>query len=160
MAAMRFLIPVLFAMLLQADPPGVPEPPKADLPYLLMAQELVPTEAFEAKTEKTKEGKKDEETTYWVPGEHSSAKTPLASPIFVMKEDSMAVERLAVYPFELKNGRREVTFSRKKQLKPYTLTLKKLSDTLYRLEVDQSLPAGEYAITPNGSDQVYCFAVY
>jgi hypothetical protein len=77
-----------------------------------------------------------------------------------MKEDTMAVERLAVYPFEIKNGRREVTFSHKKQLKPYTLTLKKLSDALYRLEVDQSLPPGEYAITPNGADEVYCFAVY
>jgi hypothetical protein len=155
-----FLILGVFAMLLRADSANVPEPPKADLPYLLMAQDLVPTEAFEAKTEKVKEGKKDEETTYWVPGEHSSAKTPLASPIFLMKEDTMAVERLAVYPFEIKNGRREVTFSHKKQLKPYTLTLKKLSDALYRLEVDQSLPPGEYAITPNGADEVYCFAVY
>ena len=155
-----YLLLGVFAMLLRADPATVPDPPKADLPYLLMAQDLVPTEAFDAKTEKSKEGKKDAETTYWVPGEHSSAKTPLASPIFVMKEDTLAVERLAVYPFEIKNGRREITFSRKKQTKPYTLTLKKLGDALYRLEIDQSLPPGEYAMTPNGADQVYCFAVY
>ncbi len=162
MAAMpRTLLPLLLlTAFLRADPPALPEPPKSDLPYLLMAQDLVPTEAFEATTENKKEGKKDQETTYWVPGEHSNAKTPLASPIFVIKEDSLAVERLAVYPFEIRNGRREITFSHKKTIKPFTLTLTKSGEALYRMEVNEDLPAGEYAISPSGSNSVFCFAVY
>jgi hypothetical protein len=72
----------------------------------------------------------------------------------------LAAERLSIYPFEMRDGRREITFSKKKVMKPYTLTLKKVGEALYRMEVDQSLPAGEYAITPSGSNSVFCFAVF
>lgn len=138
----------------------VPEPPKPDLPYLVMADDLVPTEALTAQTENRNQGKKNRESTYSIPGEHAAAKTPLASPIFAFKRKDLDVERFEVYPFVLRNGHREVTFSSKKETARYTLTVIKLSDDLYRLEVNESLPAGEYAITPNGSDQVFCFAVF
>ncbi len=150
----------VLAMAIRADAPTVPEPPKTDLPYLLMAQDLVPTDAIDAQQDVRNAGKKNEETTYWVAGEHATARTPLASPIFVLKEDSLAVERLSIYPFELRNGRREITFSHKKLLKPFTLTLKKVKDALYRMEVNESMPAGEYALTPSGSNSVFCFAVF
>ena len=158
---MRILLSVcLLALGVRADAPSAPEPPKTDLPYLLMAQDLVPTDAFESTQEVKNAGKKNEETTYWVPGEHATAKTPLASPIFVLKEDTLAVERLSVYPFEIRNGRREITFNHKKPMQPFTLTLKKVSEALYRMEVNESLPAGEYAVTPSGSNSVFCFAVF
>lgn len=150
----------LLALCLRADTPSAPEPPKTDIPYLLMAQDLVATDALEAKQDVRNAGKRNEETTYWVPGEHATARTPLASPIFMMKEDTLAAERLAVYPFELRNGRREITFNKKKPPKAFTLTLKKVADALYRMEVNESLPAGEYAVTPSGSNSVFCFAVY
>jgi hypothetical protein len=162
MASMSRILLIVFCLgvVMRADSPTTPEPPKTDVPYLLMAQDLVSTDAIEAKQEVRNEGKKNQETTYWVPGEHATAKTPLASPIFVMKEDALAAERLSIYPFEMRDGRREITFSKKKVMKPYTLTLKKVGEALYRMEVDQSLPAGEYAITPSGSNSVFCFAVF
>jgi hypothetical protein len=167
MSAMPRLLPSAFLIActlgpiaLTGDPVKVPEPPKSDLPYLVMADDLVPTDALTAQTESRNQGKKNQESTYWIPGEHSSAKTPLASPIFAFKRKDLDVEKFEVYPFILRNGRREVTFSSKKDTVRYTLTITKVGDDLYRLEVNESLAAGEYAITPNGSEQVFCFAVF
>jgi hypothetical protein len=137
-----------------------PQPPKPDLPYLQMADNLVPTEALVAQSQNTNGGKKNQESVYWIAGEHSSAKTPLASPIFYVKRQDLDLDKLEVYPFELKNGRREVTFSTKRTTTRYSLTISKAAEDIYRMEVNESLPPGEYAITPNGSDQVFCFAVY
>ena len=96
-----------------------------------------------------------------MPGEHSSAKTPLTSPIFVFKRGNLSPEAMQVFGFEIKNGRREVTFSKKKSNKPFTLTIiPTANESVVRMEVDQNLPPGEYAVTPNGSEQVFCFAVY
>ncbi len=154
------LVFCFLAFCLRADAPNTPEPPKTDIPYLLMAQDLVSTDAAEAQADVRNAGKKNEETTYSVPGEHATARTPLASPIFVLKEDTLAAERLAVYPFELRNGRREITFTKKKPVKRYALTFKKVTEALYRMEVDESLPPGEYALTPTGSNSVFCFGVF
>ncbi len=159
-AMLRLLSVCVLTVVLQAATPETPVPPKTDLPYLLMAGDLVPTDAAEAQADVKNAGKKNEETTYWVPGEHAKARTPLASPIFVLKEDSLAAERLSIYPFELRNGRREITFSKRKVMKPFTLTLKKTGEALYQMEVNESMPAGEYAVTPSGSNSVFCFAVY
>ena len=151
----------LAAICAAADPPTVPDPPKADMVYLLLADNLVPTEALEAQSDFKNKGKKNEESTHYVPGEHSSAKTPLTSPIFVFKRGNLSPEAMQVFGFEIKNGRREVTFSKKKSNKPFTLTIiPTANESVVRMEVDQNLPPGEYAVTPNGSEQVFCFAVY
>jgi hypothetical protein len=34
------------------------------------------------------------------------------------------------------------------------------TDKLYRLEVEESLEPGEYALSPEGSNQVFCFQVF
>jgi hypothetical protein len=34
------------------------------------------------------------------------------------------------------------------------------NDKLYRLEVEESLEPGEYALSAEGSNQVFCFQVY
>ena len=134
-----------------------PRPPHPDLPYLKHAENLVPTEMLEAKEEK---GKKDE-TTYVIPGATSSARTPLASPILLLQEDKVVAAKLALYKLESRNGRREIVFSPKKQPKAIRLELTRLSgDKLYRLEVDESLEPGEYALSAEGSNQVFCFQVY
>jgi hypothetical protein len=133
-----------------------PLPPKSDLPYLKHASDLVPTEVRDAKEEK---GKKDE-VTYIVPGEASTARTPLASPIFIVKTDKLVAGNLAVYKLESKNGRREITFSPKKPPKAVRLDLTRLKDALVRLEVEESLEPGEYALSADGSNQVFCFQVF
>ena len=134
-----------------------PLPPQADLPYLKHAQDLVPTEVLDAKEEK---GKKDD-VTYVIAGAASSARTPLASPMFLLQTDKLVAAKLALYRLEYRNGRREIVFSPKKQPKAIRFELTRLNTSkLYRLEVDESLEPGEYAFSAEGSNQVFCFQVY
>jgi hypothetical protein len=134
-----------------------PRPPQADLPYLKHAENLVPTEVLMSKEEK---GKKDD-LTYVIAGAASSARTPLASPIFLLQTDKLVAAKLVLYKLESRNGRREITFSPKKPPKTIRVELTRLNtDKLYRLEVDESLEPGEYVLSAEGSDQVFCFQVY
>ena len=134
-----------------------PLPPQTDLPYLKHAENLVPTEVLDAKEEK---GKKDDRV-YVIPGAASSARTPLASPIFLLETDKVVAAKLALYKLETRNGRREITFSPKKQPKAIRVELTHLNtDKLYRLEVEESLEPGEYAFSAEGSNQVFCFQVF
>ena len=134
-----------------------PQPEKPDLPYLVHADTLVPTEATEAKEEDRKD-----EILYAIAGATSPAATPLSSPVFLIRTEQLGTDKLEIYKLELRNGRREILFSRKKKqiARPFRLSIKRVGDNLYRLEVDESLENGEYSITPNGSNQVFCFRVY
>ena len=134
-----------------------PLPPQVDLPYLKHAQNLVPTEVLDAKEEK---GKKDD-ITYVIAGAASSARTPLASPVFLLQVDKLVAAKLALYKLDSRNGRREIVFSPKKQPKAIRVELTRLNaDKLYRLEVEESLEPGEYALSPEGSNRVFCFQVF
>ena len=133
-----------------------PVPPKPDLPYLKHASDLVPTEAGDAKEEK---GKKDE-VTYVIPGLNSSAKTPLASPIFLFQSDKINPEKFGLYRLESKKDHREITFGPKKQPKPIRIEVTRINGNLFRIEVDDSLEPGEYSLSPSESNQVFCFQVY
>ena len=133
-----------------------PLPPKPDLPYLKHASELIPTEAADARDEK---GKK-EEITYIIPGLNSSAKTPLASPIFLMQADKISADRLGLYKLESKKDHREIVFSPKKQPKPIRIEVTRLSGNVYKIEVDDSLEPGEYSLSPSDSNKVFCFQVF
>ena len=134
-----------------------PQPEKPDLPYLLHADSLVPTEAGVAKEENRKG-----EVVAIVDGATSSAATPLSTPIFVIRAEQFAPEKLEIYKMEARNGRREVILSRKKKqvAKPIRANVTRLGDNLFKIEVDQSLANGEYTISPSGVDQVFCFRVY
>jgi hypothetical protein len=160
MSQMRFrylALLLLLASTLSAQKYTGLRPPKTDLPYLKHADTLVPTEASEAKEEK---GKK-EDITYVIAGPASTARTPLASPIFLMIMEKLNPESLQLYRLETRNGRRELTVSPKKPGKPIRVAVTKLSsDGVYKLEVGDSLEAGEYSLTPNGSNQVFCFQVF
>ena len=134
-----------------------PRPPKADIPYLKHADNLISTEVGEAKEEK---GKKDD-ITYVVAGPASSAKTPLAAPIFLLISEKLSPDILQLFRLETRNGRRELTVSPKKPGKPIRVTVTKLSaDGLYKIEVGESLEPGEYSLTPAESNQVFCFQVF
>ncbi|HUI55375.1 MAG TPA: hypothetical protein VLY04_10410 [Bryobacteraceae bacterium] len=133
-----------------------PRPPKPDLPYLKHASNLIPTEAAMAKEEKKKD-----DTTYVIDGASSSARTPLASPIFLMQAGSISPDKLALYKLETKNGHREIFFPAKKPPQPIRMVVTKLtSDGLWKIEVDESLEPGEYSLSPEGSNQVFCFQVF
>jgi len=148
----------LLAMVALAQPKyNGPMPPKPDIPYIIHADNLVPTEALEAREQK---GKKDQ-ITYIIPGAASSAKTPLASPIFLIQSQDVAADKLQAYKLEVKGGQREISFTKKKQ--PTSIIVNATpagSAGLYRIEVEQTLQPGEYVLTPEGSNKVFCFAVY
>jgi hypothetical protein len=143
----------------QAQKYSGPKPPKADVPYLLHATKLVETEATEARQQ---DGKKDS-TTYFVAGAASSAKTPLAEPIFIVNSDKLKADTLELYRFDVKNGRRELTMSQKRSRngpRPLKLSVTKLEGNLYRVEAAETLENGEYSLSPSGSNAVFCFQVF
>lgn len=155
------LLAVCLATSLLAQKYTGPRPPKPDVPYLLHATNLVETEAADAKEEKRKD-----DMAYVVNGGASQARTPLAEPILLLESKSLLPDKLQLYRLDVKNGKREVVFPpankrRKDAPRPLHLTPpRRIADGLYRIEVNESLPNGEYALTPEGSNKVFLFQVY
>jgi hypothetical protein len=144
--------------LMAADRYDGPRPPKTDVPYLVHANHLVETELGEAREQG---GKKD--TTYTIPGAASPAKTPLAEPIFIVDAKTLVPDQMELYRLEVKNGQREVVMSQKRRHSPagpFHLIVTRLGDRLYKIEVDELLENGQYSLSPNGSNRVFCFEIY
>lgn len=135
---------------------GLPDPPKKDVPYIIHADNLVELEVNEAK----EESRKDEQV-YTIPGRGSNVRTPLAGPEFLLESETIPPARLQLYKLESKNGRREVTVTRKKKpvARPVRLSVFQIHDKLFKIRVDDSLAPGEYALSPEGSNAVFCFAI-
>ena len=138
-----------------------PPPPKADIPYLLHAENLIETEVSEAKEEE-----RNRETANIIPGANSPVRTPLAEPIFILLAEELAPEKLELYKAEVVKGQREVTFPNdpKRRMRrgphPLHLAMKELDNDLYWIEANEILENGEYCLTPGGSQAVFCFQVY
>src|SRR5579884_3339126 len=136
-----------------------PRPPQPDIPYLLHADHLVQTEVADAREQG---GKK--ESTFVIPGASSPARTPLAEPIFLMRTKDISPDSLELYRLEVRNGQREVVISQRKRGRgdygPFHLMVNPIEGDLYRVEADEPLPDGEYSLSPNGSNKVFCFEIY
>jgi len=135
-----------------------PLPPKTDVPYLLHANNLVETETGQAREESRKN-----ETVYIISGAASPARTPLSEPIFIIDARQTTPDRLELYRLEVKGGNREVSLSNKGRRggnRPLHLMVTKLNDRLFKVEADEPLENGEYAISPSGDNRVFCFEVY
>src|SRR3954467_3280681 len=98
MQRFAFLLTLTVA-LMAAEKYDGPRPPKPDMVYLVHADTLIPTEAVDAK---------DEGGLYTLPGASSTARTPLAEPIFLIESDKILPERLELYRWDVKGGRREL----------------------------------------------------
>jgi hypothetical protein len=149
-----FVVASVFA----AEKYSGPRPPKADVPYLLHADNLIETEVGTAKSQERKDN-----VIATLPGASSPVKTPLAEPIFLVKTDKLVIDKLAAYKLEVKNGSREVVVNARKAKnvgRPLHLQVTKLDDKLYRVEIDEILENGEYALSPDGSDETFSFQVY
>ena len=155
---MRYLFGVLLlaTLAVRADDYTGPRPPKPDVLYLVHASNLIPTEVTEAQ----QEGKNND--TFSISGAASSARTPLAEPIFLLRSEKIRPDTLELYRLEVKGGRRQVTLSRKRKdnTGPFHLSITKLDKDLYRVEADEALENGEYSLSPNGSNAVFCFEIY
>jgi hypothetical protein len=132
-----------------------PRPSKPDLPYIKHADHLVATEAVTPKAEK-----KNTETVYTMVGGSSSAKTPLALPVFLVLTDKLVPERLGLYRLQVKDGHRELALTGNKEPEAIRIEVKRLDGKLYWIEVGDSLDPGEYALSPEGSTQAFCFQVF
>jgi len=157
---MRRLLILLFAVsgLCLAQKYDGPRPAKPDLPYLKHADTLLATEVAEA----AEQSRKDD-ILYVVSGAASPVKTPLSSPILLFQSDKILPDKLQLFKLESRNGQREILFSHKKKqtAKPIRIDVMKLSsDNIFKIEVTDSLDKGEYSLTPDGSNQVFCFEVY
>ena len=153
MSLRLLLLTTLAACAATAQKYDGPKPPKLDLPYIKHADRLLPTEAVEAKTEKKKD-----DVIYLVDGANSTAKTPLASPILLFQSGKINPESLQLFQMESKNGRRELT--QKRNMEPILIEVTKLGGTLSRIEPNNGLEPGEYALVVSGSNQFFCFAVF
>lgn len=157
-AALALLGVAFFCTAAKAEDYSGPRPPKADVPYLLHAGSLLSTEALEAK-----EVNRKDVTVFVVPGAASPVKTPMAEPIFIFTSDKIAADTLRLYRLTVNGANREVSGGGKKKkgaAVPLRLTVTQLGDRLYRVEAYESLDPGEYSLSPNGSNEAFCFSVY
>ena len=132
-----------------------PRPEKPDLPYIKHADHLVATEVVTAREEKRKD-----QTVYIMDGAASTARTPLPIPVFLLLTDKLNPDRLGLYRLEVKEGHREVVLSARQQSAVIRLEVKRLDGNLYWIEAGDTLDPGEYALSPEGSKQAFCFEVF
>jgi len=160
MLGRRFFLAVtlLSASMFAAEYKG-PRPPKADIPYLLHADTLIQTEVTEAKQETQKKT-----TAYTVSGASSPARTPLAEPIFLMEQNRIDPGTLELWKLEVRNGQRVISMTggshKRGSAGPFHLTVTKIADGLFRIEVEDILENGEYSLSPTGSNVAFCFEEY
>jgi len=156
---MRFSLLMIFVVCtLQAQKYDGPRPAKPDLPYLRIAAKLVETDSGEATEEKRKDG-----TAFVVQGPTAKARTPMAEPIFLIESSKLVPERIQLYRMDIKNGHREVFIpfkARRDGPRPLRLTVTKLTGNVFKLEAGETLDPGEYSLSPENSNQVFCFQVY
>ena len=139
--------------LLAADKYDGPLPPKPDIPYLLHASNLIETEVGQARQDKS---------SAVIAGASSPARTPLAEPIFIINAQSFSPDRLELARLEVKGGNREVSLGsgKRRGARFLHLAVTPLGNRLFKVEVDEPLENGEYALSPSGDNRVFCFEVY
>lgn len=148
---------VIVGSLAAAEKYDGPVPPKPDIPYLLHASNLVETEVAQAR----QEGKNNDR--FVISGASSPARTPLAEPIFIIDARQIQPETFELYRLDVKGGSREVTLSgnrRRGGSRALHLAVKPLGGHLYRVEADEPLEDGEYALSPSNDNRAYCFEIY
>ncbi len=132
-----------------------PRPTKPDLPFLRQGNLVIATEASVARQQKQKR-----DIVYVIDGAASPVRTPLASPTFLFQAERIVPETLGLYKLEVKDGQRQILFPAKKPPKPILVDVTRLEGDLFKIEVHESLAPGEYSLSPEGSNDVFCFAVY
>ena len=135
-----------------------PRPPKPDIPYLVHASHLIPTEIVEAR----QEDKKDD-SVFVVPGAASSVKDTAGRTGFLMEADKLNPERIDLWRLDPRGGQREIILSKKAKKnapRPIRVLVSRIDGRLYRIEVAQTLEPGEYSLSPSDSNQAFCFSVY
>jgi hypothetical protein len=165
MTKAQFLVPVLMlaaltgVMAQSSKKYTGPRPPKPDVPFLLHASNLIPTEESEATEEKRKDN-----TANLILGATSPVRTPLAEPIFLIETRQLDATKIELFQMTVKNGKREVVFGSKAnkddEKKRKRVLATRLEPGLFRIEASQILENGEYCLSPTDSQKVFCFQIY
>jgi hypothetical protein len=137
-----------------------PRPPKPDFPYLLHAGRLHETDAGVAQQSEARD-----DTVYTVNGAAAAARTPMAEPIFLFQAGRLNPDKLSLYRMTVKGGQRILHFPknprrRRDGPRPIHLTVTPIADGIFRLEVNEFLENGEYCLSPDGANDVFCFTIY
>ncbi len=136
-----------------------PRPPQTDLPYLLEAEKLIPTDAQPATRSK-------DDKTITVSGATSSVKTPLPEPIFLFSPGQINATQFELFHFQVSNGRRQ--WIKGSEERPdndapedtIRLTLRPMGQGVVRIEAAEMLDPGEYALIARGQNTAFCFTVF
>jgi hypothetical protein len=137
-----------------------PRPPKPDAPFLVHAGQLLPVETLEARESQGKN-----ETHYAVNGAASPTRTPVPEPVFLFQSDKINPERLSLYKMETKGNERTLSIpsdarKRKDSARPVFILVTPLENRLFKVEVNEPLDNGEYCLSPEGSNTVFCFTEF
>lgn len=135
-----------------------PRPPKPDVPFLVHATNLVETEVLEAAQSTERNS-----TVYTVAGAASPVKTPVPEPIFLFQSEKLNPDRLSCYRMTVRGGNRTITFPARRGKdgpQPVYMMVTPLDRGLFRVEVNEPVEEGEYCLSPDGSNQVFCFSIY
>ncbi len=163
---MRFWLGTAVAALLALALPAVaqqdkysgPRPEKADVVYLKHVDKLIETEVSEAKQSEEKN-----RTIFRVPGASSAVKTPMAEPIFLFKTEKINPDKLTLYKMAVENGQRVLNFPSKRgkdSPKAIYIMVTPLEHGIFKIEVNEFIDDGEYCLSPEGSNAVFCFSTY
>ncbi len=137
-----------------------PRPPKPDVPFLLHAGKLLEAETGTAAESQAKDG-----TLYTVAGATSPARTPVPEPIFLFQADKINPDKLTLFRMESRGGQRTLLLPaagkrKKDSAQPIFVLVSPLAPGLFRVEVNEVIQDGEYCLSPDGSNQVFCFTAY
>jgi hypothetical protein len=86
----------------------------------------------------------------------------MAAPMFIFLSDKIPADTLQLFRLEVNGSNRELSTGGKKkdQSMPLRLSVTQLHGKLYRVEAYNSLDPGEYSLSPNSSNEAFCFSVY
>jgi hypothetical protein len=137
-----------------------PRPPKPDVPFLVHAANLIPAETGEARESQGKS-----ETNYTVEGAASPIRTPIPEPVFLFQSDKINPERLSLFRMEVRNGQRTLSLpadprKKKDNARPIFILVTPLENRLFKVEVNEPLDNGEYCLSPEGTNTVFCFSEF
>ena len=137
-----------------------PRPEKSDVPFLQHGKKLIEVETSEARDAQGKG-----EMNYTVPGANSPTRTPVPEPVFLFQSDKINPERLSLFRMEVKSGQRALSLPsdprrRKDKTRPLFILVSPIENRLFKVEVNEPLENGEYCLSPEGSNKVFCFSEY
>jgi hypothetical protein len=135
-----------------------PRPDKADVVYIRHLGKLIETEVGEAKQLEERN-----KTVYRVAGTTSPARTPTAEPILLFKTEKINPDKLTLYKMTVEGGQRVLSFPSRRgkdSPKPIYTMVTPIERGLFKIEVNEFIDDGEYCLSPEGSNAVFCFTTY